>query len=198
MTDGKGKLIRAKIFNEHKKKCELETVEVVKQESQPSPAIHIAIAPTKNIDRFEWFLEKATEIGITEITPIICQRSERNAIKPERLQKLLVGAMKQSLRLWLPTLNPQISFKNFFSHDSRLTTQNFIAHCQSHNLPSLQSLYKRGENVLIMIGPEGDFTTEEIDNAKSNGFSEVTLGKSRLRTETAGIVALHTVQLLNE
>src|SRR5438105_4005870 len=100
VTDGKGKLIRAKIIQEHKKSGELQTIEVVKVEPQPSPTIHIAIAPTKNIDRFEWFLEKATEIGITEITPIICTRSERNKIKHERLEKILVGAMKQSLRLW--------------------------------------------------------------------------------------------------
>src|SRR6185436_2569681 len=105
VRDGKGKLIRAKITQEHKKNCVLQIIELVKQEPQPSPTIHVAIAPTKNIDRFEWFLEKATEIGITEISPIICQRSERDKIKPERLQKILIGAMKQSLRLWLPKLN---------------------------------------------------------------------------------------------
>ena len=211
VTDGKGKLIRAKITQEHKKNCVLQIIELVKQEPQPTPTIHVAIAPTKNSDRFEWFLEKATEIGVTEITPIICQRSERNKIKHERLRKILIGSMKQSLQLWLPNLNAMVPFKNFFTHslprsigDSQLapinrglTTHAFICHCQSENLSSLQSLYNRGENALIMIGPEGDFTPEEIQLAEASGFSAVTLGQNRLRTETAGMVAVHTVQLLN-
>jgi len=197
VTDGKGKLVRAKLAGEEKKRCVLDLIEVVKQELQASPAIHIAIAPTKNIDRFEWFLEKATEIGVTEITPIICQRSERNKVKPERLQKILVGAMKQSLRLWLPKLNATVPLKFFFNPKSEIRNPKFICHCQSQNLPSLRSLYPRNSNVLIMIGPEGDFTAEEIQLAEKSGFSGVNLGKNRLRTETAGIVAVHTIQLLN-
>src|SRR6185503_12026754 len=111
-----------------------QIIKVVKQELQPSPTIHVAIAPTKNIDRFEWFLEKATEIGVTEITPIICQRSERDRIKHERLQKILIGAMKQSLRLWLPQLNVPIALNSFLTHDSSRSTagtHDFICHCQS-------------------------------------------------------------------
>jgi 16S rRNA (uracil1498-N3)-methyltransferase len=217
VTDGKGKLVRAKIAQVQKKSCVLEIIEVVKQESAPSPTIHIAIAPTKNNDRFEWFLEKATEIGVTQITPVICQRSERDKIKHERLQKILIGAMKQSLRLWLPKFHDSIKFPQFVNPDQKIGTgrqsssfnpdnpailrdgtgQKFIAHCQSSNLPSLHSLYTPKSNVLILIGPEGDFTLEEIQLAESSGFSAVNLGRNRLRTETAGIIAVHTIQLMN-
>jgi 16S rRNA (uracil1498-N3)-methyltransferase len=204
VTDGKGKLFRAILESERKKNCVLKVLEISREESQVSPAIHIAIAPTKNIDRFEWFLEKATEIGVTEITPIICQRSERDKIKHERLEKILIGAMKQSLRLWMPKLNEMISIKNFFTHDSQLapinrglTTHDFICHCQSPNIPALKSLCQASEDVTIMIGPEGDFTPEEIGLAEANGFTGVTLGKNRLRTETAGIVSLTIVQNIN-
>jgi len=197
VTDGKGKLFSSRIISEGKKEVTFEIIQLKKEEPAPTPQIHIAIAPTKNIDRFEFFLEKATEIGIAQITPIITQRSERDKIKQERLQKIILAAMKQSLRLWLPKLNELISLKDFFTHDSRLTTHDFICHCQSQNLPSLASLYKRGENVLIMIGPEGDFTSEEITLAEQNGFASVSLSESRLRTETAGIIALNTIQILN-
>ncbi|MEO5675268.1 MAG: RsmE family RNA methyltransferase [Chitinophagales bacterium] len=204
VTDGMGKLMRARLTGEIKKEAILEVIEIVRVESASFPQIHIAIASTKNMDRFEWFLEKASELGITEITPLICARSERDKIKPERLQKILSAAMKQSLRLWLPKLNEQSTFNSFLSAGEQVPgfprkyeMQKFICHCRSENLPPLKSLNKPGENVLIMIGPEGDFTPEEIELAKARGFSEVTLGRNRLRTETAGIVAVHTVQLLN-
>lgn len=197
VTDGKGKLFRTILEGERKKSCLLKIGELSREESQSSPSVHIAIAPTKNIDRFEWFLEKATEIGITEITPIICIRSERDKIKHERLEKILIGAMKQSLRLWLSKLNPIIKLNEFVNCQSSIDNQKFIAHCQSPNLPSLQSLYRHNADVLIMIGPEGDFTREEIQFAEKSGFSAVNLGENRLRTETAGLVAVHTIRLLN-
>ena len=198
VTDGKGKLVKAKLVGESRKQCLLEPVEIVREENESRPAIHLAISPTKNTDRFEWFLEKATEVGVTMITPVICQRTARDKIKTERAQKILSASMKQALRLWMPELNPKISFQNFLESQKQNHDRKFIAHCQSQNLPSLQSLCKSGENVLIMVGPEGDFTQQEIQMAVQNGFSEVTLGKNRLRTETAGVIAVNTVQMMNE
>jgi len=198
VTDGKGKLFKTKLVSENKKHCMLEIIQIEKEESSPSPSIHIAIAPTKNIDRFEWFLEKASEIGVTEISPIISQRSERDKIKHDRLNKILISSMKQSLHLWLPRLNELSTFKSIINHQSSIVNhQKFIAHCQSQNLPSLKSLYQPKKSVPILVGPEGDFTREEVTLAEENGFVSVSLGEARLRTETAGIVALLTVQLLN-
>ena len=156
--------------------------------------MHIAIAPTKNMDKFEWFLEKATEIGIDEITPIICNHSERKVIKPERCNKILLSAMKQSLKFHLPKLNEAISFQEF-------TNQNFegrkyIAHCEKSDKLELRK-ENAAERTLILIGPEGDFSTTEIEMALQNQFKAVSLGTSRLRTETAGIVAVHTININN-
>jgi len=198
VTDGKGKLFKTGLINENKKECALEIIEVLKNEPKPSPEIHVAISPTKSIDRFEWFLEKATEIGGSEITPIISQRSERDKIKHDRLSKILISSMKQSLRFWLPKLNPIVSLKDFLTSNFKSQTSNFIAHCQSQNLPSLKSLYQPKQSVVILVGPEGDFTREEVTLAEEKGFVSVSLGEARLRTETAGIVAVHTIRLLNE
>ncbi|MFI5135353.1 MAG: 16S rRNA (uracil(1498)-N(3))-methyltransferase [Chitinophagales bacterium] len=198
VSDGKGKLFKTRLISDKGKECELEIIETLKEEAKPSPEIHIAIAPTKSIDRFEWFLEKATEMGVSEITPIISQRSERNKIKPDRVNKILISSMKQSLRLWLPKLNKMASLKDFLTSNFKLQTSNFIAHCQSQNLPPLKSLYQSQQSVVILVGPEGDFTRDEITLAEENGFVSVSLSEGRLRTETAGIVALHTIRLLNE
>ena len=158
--------------------------------------LHIAIAPTKNMDRLEWFVEKATEIGISEITPLLCRYSERKVVKLERINKIIVSAMKQSKKSLLPQLNEMISFNDFIKkcegHDNC-----FIAHCYNQNKQSLSQLYLKGNDATIVIGPEGDFSEEEVESALKNGFSPITLGESRLRTETAGIVACHTIQLLN-
>lgn len=174
-------------------------IQTRKKANPPSPSIHLAIAPTKNIDRFEWFLEKATEIGISQITPLLCTNSERKRIRPDRLEKILLSAMKQSLRTWLPKLNDLSSFQDFLqSTATENAGQRFIAHCQDENLSLLKNNYKAGQDVCILIGPEGDFSKEEIELAIKNQFNPVSLGTARLRTETAGMVACHTLNFLNE
>ena len=156
----------------------------------------MVVSPTKNNDRFEWFLEKVTELGVDEITPIICQNSERKVIKPERLNKILVAAMKQSLKACLPKLNKAIYFKEFIKQ--KFNTDRFIAHCGEGRKTPLKQCLIRHQDVMIMIGPEGDFSNTEVQEAITNGFVPVSLGKSRLRTETAAIAACHTINLTNE
>jgi 16S rRNA (uracil1498-N3)-methyltransferase len=157
--------------------------------------LHIGIAPTKSMDRLEWFLEKATEIGIDEITPVFCAHSERIRMKTDRLQKILVAAMKQSLKAYLPKLNEPAELKNLIT--TGFAGQKFIAYCESGKEYELQKVYRKGDNAFILIGPEGDFSAEEISLAIKHEFIPISLGKSRLRTETAGIVACHTINLLN-
>ena len=202
VTDGNGNKYVAVILNDDRNGCELQTIELLKSESQRSPVCHIAIAPTKSIDRFEWFLEKATEIGIAEITPLICRRSERTQLKPERLQKQVIAAMKQSQRCWLPILHEPQKFVDFIlatgSGEPGLQPDNkIICYCGEETLPLLKNVYRLQTRVLILIGPEGDFSPDEVELALANGFSGATLGPARLRTETAGVVAAHTVQLMN-
>lgn len=196
LIDGKGNLFEAKITDPNPKKCSVEVVKTVKEFGKRNHYLHIAIAPTKNIDRFEWFLEKATEIGIDEITPIICEHSERKVIKPERLEKIIISAIKQSIKAYKPTLNKLISFSEFITQN--FEGKKYIAHCEENSKTLLKSACKKEENVLILIGPEGDFSPTEIELAKQNNFIETSLGESRLRTETAGIVACHTINLINE
>ena len=195
-VDGIGGFYSAKISEANPKKCRLQINSTVKNFGKKDFHLHIAIAPTKNIDRFEWFLEKCTEIGIDEITPIISEHSERKVIKPERLEKILVSAMKQSLKAYLPILNEKTSFEKLMTKP--VAAKKFIAHCHNGEKKHLKNLIKRGEDVFILIGPEGDFSPEEVELAKSNGFREISLGDARLRTETAGIVACHIVNLSNE
>ncbi|MBK9731975.1 MAG: 16S rRNA (uracil(1498)-N(3))-methyltransferase [Chitinophagaceae bacterium] len=202
VTDGRGKKLTASVINENRRACVLEVVEVIETVPGSNTHVHLAIAPTKNMDRFEWMLEKATEIGIDEITPIVCQRSERSQIKSDRLNKLLVAAMKQSLRCWLPVLHQPIKFADFLSNNASIYTddqENFkaIFHCQQKGLPLLKQIFQPKKKVLLLIGPEGDFTMEEIRLAEEKGFQALSLGNARLRTETAGIVAIHTIQLLS-
>lgn len=196
VVDGKGGFYTAEIIDTYSKKSRLRIIETQKNYGERNFNLHIAIAPTKNNDRFEWFLEKATEIGINEITPLLCEHSERKTIKPDRLEKILVSAMKQSLKTWLPKLNPMISFHEFIKRDG--TTLKFIAHCNEGTKPHLKNEVEKGRNTIILIGPEGDFSPEEVNLARMNGFREISLGNSRLRTETAGIVACHIVNLTNE
>ena len=158
--------------------------------------LHIAIAPTKSNDRIEWFLEKATEIGITHITPILCNHSERRNIKSERFEKILIGALKQSNQFHLPKLNSLTSFSDFVPSNS--ADNKFIAHCKETNKSNLSSYKSLSKDVLILIGPEGDFSGEEVELALENDFLPIALGSQRLRTETAGIVACHTVVLNRE
>jgi 16S rRNA (uracil1498-N3)-methyltransferase len=157
--------------------------------------LHIGIAPTKKNDRFEWFLEKVTEIGIDEITPILCDHSERGRLKIDRMQKILISAMKQSLKAYLPKLNEPSDLQKFVIR--QFSGQKFIGYCESGTEDELQKIYQKGQNALILIGPEGDFSPDEINLAKKEDFIPISLGKSRLRTETAGVVACHTILLMN-
>lgn len=194
-VDGNGGFYEGILQEVHKRNC---TIRIIKSQIpfKPRPfRLHIAIAPTKNNSRFEWFLEKATELGIDEITPIICQHSERRKLRIDRLQKVLVAAMKQSLKAYLPILNEPISFKQFTTLP-RTNTAKYIA--QGQEKLHLKNNYEAGNDVLVMIGPEGDFAEEELLLAAQNDFRGVNLGKSRLRTETAGLVACHVLNLLCE
>ncbi|MBL7817246.1 MAG: 16S rRNA (uracil(1498)-N(3))-methyltransferase [Saprospiraceae bacterium] len=198
LTDGEGHLYDGTIIEIGKKNCLVGINSTIEAYNERPFRVHIAIAPTKNIDRFEWFLEKATEIGVDEITPLICKRSEREVIKWDRLNGVLLSAMKQSLKTYLPKLNEAIDFQKFMKRDFS-TSQNFIAHCIENTEKQLLSkMYKLGQNCVILIGPEGDFTEGEVAAALQQNFFAVSLGNSRLRTETAGVVACHTINLLNE
>ena len=193
-TDGKGGFYKAKITVADTRKCRLEIISSEQKEKQRNYHLHIAIAPTKNMDRFEWFLEKATEIGIDEITPIICSRSERKVIKTERCTRILLSAMKQSLKFHLPKLNEVISLNDFIKQD--FEGNKYIAHCEEGNKTELKE-NKKEKRILILIGPEGDFSPTEIEMALQNQFKAVSLSTSRLRTETAGIIAVHTINIKN-
>jgi 16S rRNA (uracil1498-N3)-methyltransferase len=196
VVNGKGGFFLAEITQPHPKKCKLSILESHTEFGKRRFNLHMAIAPTKNIDRFEWFLEKATEIGIDEITPVLCEHSERKTIKPDRLEKILVSAMKQSVKAYLPKLNPMVSFNEFLIKNEG--EQKYIAHCNEGEKEHLQNEVEKEKSVTILIGPEGDFSPEEVEQAKKNGFCEISLGSSRLRTETAAIVACHIVNLVNE
>jgi 16S rRNA (uracil1498-N3)-methyltransferase len=196
LTDGKGLFCEAVITDASSKTCIIEIIKKTPEYGKRDFILSIAIAPTKNIERFEWFLEKATEIGIDEIIPLICRFSERKEIKPERLEKVMISAMKQSQKAYLPFLSPPQRFKDFiikpFSGDK------FIAHCINSEKYPLRNLINQNQNVLVLIGPEGDFSPEEVEMAIAGGFIPVSLGESRLRTETAGLVACYTANLINQ
>ena len=192
ITNGLGYIFESKILLSDPNKCQVKILKVTKQ-SRQKHNIHLAVAPTKLNDRFEWFLEKATEIGVDEITPIFCTNSERKVIKPNRYNKIIHAAAKQSLRAYFPILRQAVKFKDFV-HNFK-SENHFIAHCMDTPKPHLKSELKLNQDVLILIGPEGDFTTTEIELAEQNGFKAISLGNSRMRTETAAVMACHTVQL---
>lgn len=196
IMNGKGSIFEAAIQVSDARCCILEVLEEKKFLSSRSYHLTIAIAPTKNIDRFEWFIEKSTEIGIDKIIPLLCQHAERKEIKGERLEKILIAAMKQSGQTFLPELSKIISFKDLMT--SQFEGDKFIAYCESGQKMKLKDSLKPGKSTLILIGPEGDFDPAEIRLALQNGFVPVSLGQSRLRTETAGIVACHTASLVND
>ncbi|MBK9338091.1 MAG: 16S rRNA (uracil(1498)-N(3))-methyltransferase [Lewinellaceae bacterium] len=185
LTDGKGFFYEAELAGASKKHAVVRILETIRVAAPPA-RLHIAIAPTKNIDRFEWFLEKATEIGVQEITPLLCRRSERTSIRHDRLEKILVSAMKQSLQGHLPRLNPLTPFAEVV----RRATEPLrcIAWCAEIPAPHLTTFLRPATDTLVLIGPEGDFTPEEV--ALAQNFVEVGLGPTRLRTETAGLVAV--------
>lgn len=196
LTDGKGNFYRAAISAATNKRCLVDILEVLPQEPLWSGHLHIAMAPTKNIDRTEWFAEKATEIGFDELTFLNCRFSERKVIKTERIAKILISAIKQSLKARLPRLNEMTDFNTFINLPFK--GRKFIAHCHEGEKPSLKDIVCKGEDALVLIGPEGDFSEEEVKKAVENGFEPISLGRSRLRTETAALVACHILNLQNQ
>ena len=196
LTNGQGMTYTAVITNPHPKHCEFEVRTAEKQSKHHSNYIHIAIAPTKNVERIEWFVEKCTEIGVDEITPLLCRFSERKQLRIDRLQKIILSAAKQSLTPYLPKLNEMTDCTEFIRRTEEETR--FIAHCYKDDKRDLRNEIKPGKSVVVMIGPEGDFSEQEIAEALQHHFVPVSLGESRLRTETAGIVACHICNLFSE
>ena len=205
LTDGRGTTYKARITNPHPKHCEFEVLSSEKQEPHHRFHLHIAIAPTKNIERLEWMVEKCTEIGIDEITPLLCRFSERKTLRIDRLEKIVLSAAKQSLTPYLPVLHELTPFEEFVKSTGSLSpvagNQKYIAHCYEKDKRELKDEISANvahqSHITILIGPEGDFSEQEIDLALQNGYIPVSLGNSRLRTETAGVVACHTAVLLN-
>lgn len=195
LTDGKGFFYKAVISAATGKRCQVKVVEKIEQEKFWKGHLHLAMAPTKNMDRIEWFAEKATEIGFDELSFLNCRFSERKVIKTERIEKIVVSAMKQSLKARKPIVNEMTDFAKFMQRDFQ--GQKFIAHCDEGEKPLLKEVLKPGEDALVLIGPEGDFSPEEVQKAEALGFQPISLGKSRLRTETAALVAVHMMNLFN-
>ena len=200
LTDGRGMTYQARITNPHPRHCEFEVISQEKQEKTHNIYLHIAIAPTKNIERLEWMVEKCTEIGVDEITPLLCRFSERKNLRNDRLEKIVLSAAKQSLTPYLPKLNPLTDFATLMQmYGAKAKSMDkYIAHCYKDEKRELKDVIQKGRDVLILIGPEGDFSEQEVETAIQEGFVPVGLGRSRLRTETAGVVACHTAVLLNE
>jgi len=195
LIDGKGGLYKAEIKDAHPKRTILQIITITTEFHKRNHYLHIAIAPTKNLDRVEWFLEKATEIGIDEISLIVCHRSERKEAKAERLNKIITSAVKQSLKAYHPSLNAPIALNQFLKQP--FDGEKFIAHCADGEKVSLAQSIQKQNRYLILIGPEGDFTPAEVDMALQSGYKAITLGESRLRTETAALEACFEVNFLN-
>jgi 16S rRNA (uracil1498-N3)-methyltransferase len=189
-TDGKGQLVEAEIAEVGKKQVLARILQTKTVPRARTARLHLAIAPTKQMDRLEWMLEKATEVGIDEVTPIFCQRSERDTLRTDRLEKILISAMKQSLQAWLPRLNAPVKAGQLIR--TAVASQKYICWCAPDALPALKDSLKPDRDALVLIGPEGDFTEAEVQLARENGFVEVGLGTNRLRTETAGLYVVHT------
>jgi 16S rRNA (uracil1498-N3)-methyltransferase len=197
MIDGKGNLYHGRIADADTKRCVIEVVSVINDFEKRDYRLHIAISPVKNPDRFEWFIEKSVEIGTDEITPLICARTEKPGIKPDRLNSLIISAMKQSLKAKDTVLNNAIAFNDFIRVSRKGTLM--IAHCNNaREKKGIADICRKGDDVVILIGPEGDFTEDEVAAAVKNGYCPVHLGRSRLRTETAGIAACHSVYFINQ
>lgn len=185
IVDGKGTRCRAVLQDAGSREAIFAVAARKHQVGKRPFHLHMAVAPTKNIDRFEWFLEKATECGIDEVTPVICEKSERRIIKPQRLEKILVAAMKQSLRAFLPKLNAAIPLEEFLLQPK--TSHRFIAHCTEGSKKHLRDIYTPGSDALFLVGPEGDFSERETEAAAAQGFTAISMGEHRLRTETAAL-----------
>ena len=197
LTDGRGSLHRCEIVEAHQHHCTVKIVETQSEYGRRPYSLTMAVAPTKNIDRYEWFLEKATEVGIDRIVPIECDHSERRTIKHEREERVITSAVKQSIKAYHPTLDEMTDVKKLIS--APFEGRKFIAHCDSsfEKRDYLPSIIKKSENILILIGPEGDFSPEEIKFALENGFEAISLGNQRLRTETAAVAATVMVATIN-
>ena len=193
LTDGQGGFYHARISECNRKRCMVEVIEREEQAPLWTGHLHLALAPTKNIDRMEWLAEKATEIGFDELTFLNCQWSERRIVKGERIEKILISAMKQSLKARLPKLNDITDFAQFVKQP--VGGQKFIAHCHEGEKSPLRQALQPGQDALVLIGPEGDFSPDEVALAVAEGFTPVTLGNTRLRTETAALVAVHLMNL---
>jgi len=195
LTDGSGGLYRARIDKIQRKTCLVSVLEHRAEYGKRPYRIHIGIAPTKNIARFEWFVEKATEMGIDEITPLLVERSERKHLSIARLQRIMIAAMKQSQKAYLPKINEMTNLEQWL--ETQTCTCKYIAHCGAGSRQSLKTAYQPQQDVAIAIGPEGDFSVQEVAKALACGFAAISLGDSRLRTETAGIAACCGVHLLS-
>lgn len=196
LTDGKGCFYQAEISMTTNKRCLVSIKEKLYQEPLWNGHLHIAMAPTKNMDRTEWFAEKATEVGFDELTFLNCRYSERKVIKTERVEKIMVSAMKQSLKARLPRINEMIGFNQFI--DQVDCEQKYIAHCYQGEKPLLRNVLQPARDALVLIGPEGDFSEEEVNAAIRKGFVPISLGRSRLRTETAALIACFTLNDINQ
>lgn len=196
VIDGKGKFCNAIVINAHSKKCELRIENCKTDFQKRSYYFHIAIAPTKQMERFEWFIEKAVELGIDEITPILCHDSVRTNLRMDRLQKVILSAVKQSVKAYLPALNEPITFNDLIKKECDAIK--LIAHCDEGNKKMMQDMISKNQNTLLLIGPEGDFTPIEISLALQNNFEAVSLGNTRLRTETAGMYACSLMRMMND
>lgn len=195
LADGAGTFYRAVIVLAHPKHCSVHIVETIPAPPSWGFKLHLAVAPTKNLDRMEWLAEKCTEIGVDVITPLLCRYSERKELKSDRLRKIVVSAMKQSLKAVCPVVEEMTDFRHFVERP--FDGEKYIAHCGEGERVLLTDLYHPGHNALVLIGPEGDFSPEEVACALANGYRPISLGDSRLRTETAGVVACHTLHVIN-
>jgi 16S rRNA (uracil1498-N3)-methyltransferase len=202
ITDGRGNLFECRVSVADARRCTVEVVNTISEFEKMTYGLTMAVAPTKNIERFEWFLEKATEVGVTRFVPIVCDHSERRIIKHDRELRVITSAIKQSLKAYHPTLDDLTPLRQLIAEP--FDGQKFIAHCDSSfdgeefKRLYLPSIIKKSENILILIGPEGDFSPEEIKFALANGFQPITLGEQRLRTETAAVVATVMVNVCNK
>jgi 16S rRNA (uracil1498-N3)-methyltransferase len=197
VIDGVGNLHEGVINKADPKACEIKITNVIHNFEKRPYRVHIAISPIKNPERFEWFVEKSIEIGIDEITPLICKNTEKQTIKPDRINKIIISAMKQSIKAGLTVLNEPIKFDDFIMKDT--DGIKLISHCSTQTgRNKIDTEYSKGDDAIILIGPEGDFTGSEIESAVRYGFRPVHLGKSRLRTETAGIAACHSFYFINQ
>jgi 16S rRNA (uracil1498-N3)-methyltransferase len=195
LTDGNGNLYEGRLMAADTKACVVMLEKEQREVGKRPFRLHMAVAPTKNLARFEWFLEKATEIGVDEITPLICEHSERVQIRVDRLRKIILSAAKQSLKTYLPVLHEPVKFTDFLSRNN--SGARYVAYVEEHQPTHLKEAYQKGD-CIVCIGPEGDFSRKEMELAIKSGILPVSLGPSRLRTETAAMVACHIINIVNE